>query len=136
MTTTAVKLDENLGLTHVEFLRQAGYSADRVHEEGLSGEDDAIIWQRTCAEGRFFVTLDLGFSDIRRFPPGSHPGILLLRPHRRSRQSVLHVLSRVVREHPLDALKGSLAVADETHTRIRRPPPQEAAPVESEADKV
>lgn len=122
MTTTPVKLDENLGRVHVGFLKQAVYSADRVHDEGLSGESDDIVWQRACAEKRFFITLDLDFSDVRRFPPGTHPGILLLRPRNRSRQAVLEVLSRVVYEQSLDTLKGCLAVADETHTRIRRPP--------------
>ncbi len=37
MSGLPVKLDENLGRTHVEHLRQAGYAADRVHDEGLSG---------------------------------------------------------------------------------------------------
>ena len=117
-----LKLDENLGHTHIRLLRSSGYSADRVYDEGLSGENDDIVWQRTCDEGRFFITLDLDFSDIRRFPPGTHPGILLLRPRSRGRQAVLTVLSRVVREYPLDTLKGCLVVADETRTRIRRPP--------------
>jgi hypothetical protein len=26
-------------------------------------------------------TLDLEFADLRKFPPGTHPGILLFRPH-------------------------------------------------------
>ncbi len=125
MTGMPVKLDENLGRRHVEFLRQAGYNADRVHEEGLSGENDDLLWQRMCTEGRFFITLDLDFSDVRRFQPGTHPGILLLRPRSRSRQAVLEVLARVVREHALDTLQGCLVVADETQTRIRRPRPPE-----------
>jgi predicted nuclease of predicted toxin-antitoxin system len=116
-----VKLDENLSITHAEFLRDEGYDCDRVTDEGLSGEDDEIVWQQACAEGRFFITLDLDFSDVRRFPPGTHPGILLLRSRNGSRQAVLDVLSRVVREYPLATLQGCLVVADETQTRIRRP---------------
>jgi hypothetical protein len=30
------------------------------------------------AEGRLFVTLDLDFSDVRRYKPGTHPDILLI----------------------------------------------------------
>ncbi|NEQ41300.1 MAG: hypothetical protein F6K40_35915 [Okeania sp. SIO3I5] len=74
-----IKLDENLSITHANFLRNEGYDCERVTDEGLSGEDDQVVWQQVCAEGRFFITLDLDFSDIRRFPPGTHPGILLLR---------------------------------------------------------
>lgn len=116
-----VKLDENLSITHAKFLRDEGYDCDRVTDEGLSGEDDEVVWQQACAEGRFFITLDLDFSDVRRFPPGTHPGILLLRCRSGSRQAVLDILTRVVREYPLATLRGCLTVADETQTRIRRP---------------
>jgi predicted nuclease of predicted toxin-antitoxin system len=117
-----VKLDENLGRSHAALLRQAGYAADRLTDEGLSGAPDETVWERVCAEDRFFVTLDLDFSDVRRFPPGTHPGVLLLRPRSRGRQAVLDALARVLQEQPLDGLRGCLAVADDTHTRIRRPP--------------
>jgi predicted nuclease of predicted toxin-antitoxin system len=93
-----VKLDENLSITHAEFLRSQGYDCDRVTDEGLSGEDDEIVWRETSMEQRFFITLDLDFSDVRRFSPGTHPGILLLRCRNASRQAVLDVLSPVVKE--------------------------------------
>ena len=116
-----VKLDENLSNLHGQFLQQAGYDCDRVTDEGLSGADDTVIWRQVCAEGRFFVTLDLDFSDIRSFPPGTHPGILLLRPRSSSRQAVLDLLARVLGEHPLEDLQGCLVVANDKQTRIRRP---------------
>jgi predicted nuclease of predicted toxin-antitoxin system len=116
-----VKLDENLSVTHQEFLRSQGYDCDRVTDEGLSGADDEVVWQQVCIESRFFITLDLDFSDVRLFPLGTHPGILLLRPRSKSRQAVLDVLERVVREYSLTHFQGCLVVADETQTRIRRP---------------
>lgn len=117
-----LKLDENLGRAHVELLRNAGHDADRVYDQGLSGWSDSAIWKRVCDEGRFFITLDLDFADIRRYMPGSHPGILLLRARSRSSAAVLYVLQRVLKERPLESLSGCLAVADENHTRLRRPP--------------
>ncbi|QXD16311.1 DUF5615 family PIN-like protein [Rhodocaloribacter litoris] len=105
----------------MHLLRQAGYEADRITDQGLSGAHDDVVWQRVCADQRFFITLDLDFSDVRRFPPGTHAGILLLRPSNRSRDAVAVVLTRVLREHVLENLKGCLVVADEQHTRIRRP---------------
>jgi predicted nuclease of predicted toxin-antitoxin system len=121
MTAFLVKLDENLSRTHAEFLRSRGYEADRVHDQGLSGASDELVWQRVNTEGRFLITLDLDFSDVRRFPPGSHPGILLIRPRSKSRSAVLEVLQRIVTEHPLESLKGCLVVANEEMTRLRRP---------------
>jgi predicted nuclease of predicted toxin-antitoxin system len=117
-----IKLDENLSDTHTEFLKQRGYECDRVTDEGLSGATDEVVWQQVCQEQRFFIALDLDFSDVRRFPPGTHPGILLLRPRSRSRQAVLDLLSKIVNEYPLESLQGCLVVADEAQTRIRRPP--------------
>jgi len=118
-----VKLDENLSRSHVALLHQFGHQADRVHDEGLSGANDALVWQRVCDEGRFLITLDLDFSDIRRFQPGTHPGILLLRLRSSSNRAVHDVLSRVIHEHSLASLAGCLVVADEVQTRIRRPFP-------------
>lgn len=115
-----VKLDENLARAHADMLVSAGHSAERVTDEHLSGATDGAVWQRACADGRFFITLDLDFSDIRRYRPGTHPGILLLRPRNTGRSAVVNVLSRVIREHGLETLQGCLAVADERRTRIRR----------------
>lgn len=121
MRTMLVTLDENLAQAHVEFLRQVGYNAERIPEAGLSGADDDIVWQRVCGERRFFITLDKDFSDVRRFIPGTHPGILLLRPHSCSRKAVLKILSRVVDEYQLENLRGCFVVANDKTTRIHRP---------------
>ena len=120
-----VKLDENLGQLHAKLVRDAGHAAQRVTEQGLSGAKDSALWQHVCDNGQFFITLDLDFSDVRRFVPGTHPGILLIRPRGKGRQAVARVVRRVLAEHGLKPLAGCLAVADETKTRIRRPPPGE-----------
>jgi len=114
------KLDENLGRSPQAALQEAGHDVEHVHDEGLTGAKDERVWQQACAEGRMLVTLDLDFSDVRRFPPGSHPGILLLRPRNRSRDAVLQVISRLLAEFSLDSAAGSLVVADERRTRVRR----------------
>jgi predicted nuclease of predicted toxin-antitoxin system len=128
MSAFLVKLDENLSQSHADFLNKAGYAAERVTDEGLSGAADAAVWHRAVSEGRFFITLDLDFADVRRFPPGSHPGIVLLRPRSRSRDAVLDILQRVVQEQPLNTLAGCFVVADINHTRIRRPSPPNPSP--------
>ncbi len=121
MSPIAVKLDENLGRTHADALRRAGYDALRVRDQGLSGAADDVVWQHVCTEGRLLITLDLDFSDVRRFVPGTHPGILILRPRARGRDAVLDMLSRVIRERDLERIGGTLAVADERRTRVRKP---------------
>jgi predicted nuclease of predicted toxin-antitoxin system len=115
-----IKLDENLGRPHVALLKRHGYDADRVFDQGLSGVVDAELWLHVNREGRFLITLDLGFSDVRRYAPGTHPGILLLRPRRKGRNAVSQVLRRVLAERRLETLAGCLAVADAARTRVRR----------------
>ena len=125
MSAVRVKVDENFAQSHVSLLEDAGHDAESVFDEGLSGLQDAALWARVTEEDRLFITLDLDFSDIRRFPPGTHPGILLLRPRNASREAVRTVLRRVLRTYALEELKGCLVVASDRHTRVRRPSSEE-----------
>jgi predicted nuclease of predicted toxin-antitoxin system len=88
-----IKLDENLGRPHTALLKRHGYEAARVFDQDLSGIEDTDLWARVRRDGQFLITLDLGFSDVRRYAPGTHPGILLLRPRRKGRNAVSHVLA-------------------------------------------
>jgi predicted nuclease of predicted toxin-antitoxin system len=103
----AATLDENLARAPVDLLRQAGYDADRVYEEGLLAAADERVWEHVCAEGQLFVTLDLDFSDVRRCEPGTHPGILLIRARSRSATAVTEVLARVIAKRSLDDLSAA-----------------------------
>jgi predicted nuclease of predicted toxin-antitoxin system len=63
----------------VSSLVALGHDVDNVRIEGIEGSADDTVWQAAQEEGRFFVTQDLDFSDVRRFVPGSHHGLLLVR---------------------------------------------------------
>jgi len=121
MRAIKVKLDENLRKTHAEFLRQVGYHAERTHDQGLSGRSDEEVWAKVCEEQRLFITLDKDFADLRKYPLGSHAGIVLLRPHSHSRTAVLEILKKLLAQHALGDLYGCLVVVDEYRVRIRRP---------------
>lgn len=74
-----LKLDENLPVTLATRLGQHGYDVDTVRDEGLGGRPDESVWLAAQSEGRFLITQDLDFSDTRRYVPGTHHGILLVR---------------------------------------------------------
>jgi predicted nuclease of predicted toxin-antitoxin system len=114
-----IKLDEHLAKAHKRFLEAQGHDVHDVHDENASGASDAKIWKLATSERRFFITIDQDFSDVRKYRPGSHAGILLLRAHRPSRDSVLHILRRVTRDG-IEGLSGTLSVADASRTRTRR----------------
>ena len=91
-----VKIDEDLPKSVVDLLRAEGYQATSVREQGLQGMKDSALWQVVQQEGCFFVTADKGFGDVRLYPPGTHHGILLLRPDVESIASYTELLRSVI----------------------------------------
>jgi len=63
-----IKLDENLPQRLEERLSAAGHEVDTVPEEGIAGRNDEVVWQSAQEAGRFRITQDLDFSDVRRSP--------------------------------------------------------------------
>ena len=87
-----IKLDENLPHRAAILLRKFGHEVHTLHEQGLLGHADEEVWEAAQSESRFLVTQDLDFSDSRKFTPGSHHGLLLMRlrdPNRRALMSDL-----------------------------------------------
>jgi predicted nuclease of predicted toxin-antitoxin system len=76
-----IKLAENLPTRLVAALAQLGHDTDTVAQERLKGPPDSEVWQTAQNAGRFLVTQDLDFSDVRRYQPGTHHGLLLVRLH-------------------------------------------------------
>ncbi len=74
-----LKLDENLPESLLPALGALGHDVDNVPVEGLSGKADADVWAAAQKAERFLITQDLDFSDMRKFAPGTHPGLMLVR---------------------------------------------------------
>jgi len=74
-----IKLDENLPLGLVPRLRELGHDVHTPRDEGLRSAPDSAIRETAQREQRFLITQDLDFSDVRRFAPGTHQGLLLVR---------------------------------------------------------
>ncbi len=64
-----IKLDENLPESLVAELATLNHDADTVPQEGLAGHDDPDVWAAAQAAGRFLITQDLDFSDVRKSIP-------------------------------------------------------------------
>jgi len=113
------KLDENLPERVRDALTAQGLDAHTVPQEGLSGARDDAVLQACIAEGRFLVTLDLDLADIRAYPPGSHPGIWVLRPPKQTFRAVEALVLAGVRLSATEPVQGLLWVIDEQRVRIR-----------------
>ena len=116
-----IKLDENLPGRAGPILTAAGYDVDSVEDEGLAGADDPTVSEAATADGRLVITMDRGFGDIQRYPPGSHAGILVLRVDDQSAASVVETLSRLVASTDLADLRKCVAVFRNGDLRVRRP---------------
>ena len=119
-----LKLDENIPRDAVVAMRRRGIDADTVVDEQLAGAPDPTVLDAARAEGRMLVTLDRGFGDVRRYPPGTHAGILVLRPVDQRPATVVATLDRLVTHHDLDALASCVVVVQREMLRIRRPAEQ------------
>jgi predicted nuclease of predicted toxin-antitoxin system len=116
-----VKLDENVPVSVVEALTLLGHDIHTVIGQGLIGRADREIWTQCQLEDRLLITQDLDFSDSRKFQPGSHAGIVLVRLQNPGRVALFNLLSSIFRNHDIEAWKGCFVVVSETKIRIKRP---------------
>jgi predicted nuclease of predicted toxin-antitoxin system len=118
-----IKLDENLPDRLVAVLTGLGHNVDTVRTEQLTGRADPDVWSAAQAAQRFLITQDLDFSDVRRYTPGTHAGLLLVRLTRPGRNVLFERVSTVFQTEKIEDWTGCLVVATEQKIRIRRPEP-------------
>ena len=116
-----IKLDENLPLRLATRLRDGGHDVQTVHDERLIGRSDIEIWQAVQKESRFLITQDLDFSDSRKFVPGSHHGILLLRLHSPNRRNLIDRVAEIFQKESVDEWSGCFVVATDRKIRVLKP---------------
>lgn len=115
-----IKVDEDLPPIIAELLRNRGYEATTVVEQHMGGYKDAELWKAIQTEGKFLVTADKGFANILEHPPGTHAGVLLLRPDEDGIRPMVVLIHDVLATFKLDTLAGTIAVATPRGIRLRR----------------
>jgi predicted nuclease of predicted toxin-antitoxin system len=116
----AIKVDEDLPEDLVDLLRGRGLDAISVRTQGWSGRPDDQVLADIQGEGRWLLTADKGFSDVRRYAPGSHHGIVLFRAERESRSAYLALAEALLAAVDLATVPGALVVVSHRGTRIVR----------------
>ncbi|MHB8753433.1 MAG: DUF5615 family PIN-like protein [Candidatus Acidiferrales bacterium] len=116
-----IKLDENLLLLLVTLLSELGHDVHTLREERLIGHADREIWEATQKESRFLITQDLDFSDSRRFAPGSHCGILLVRLRSPNRRDLAARIGELFQTENVSQWAGCFIVATERKIRVLKP---------------
>jgi len=75
----AFLIDESLPRAVTRALVAAGHDVVDARDVGLRGATDDAIAARARETSSLVVSGDLDFSNALRFPPGTHPGIVVVR---------------------------------------------------------
>ena len=116
-----IKLDENLPYRLAAVLNDLGHDVHTLHGESLLGHADTEIWEAAQRESRFLITQDLDFSDLRRFAPGSHHGILLVRLRSSKRRGLTDRIVELFRNEDVSEWTGCFVVATASKIRVIKP---------------
>lgn len=87
----------------------------------MAGAPDPDVVAAATGSQRILVTLDVGLGDIRAYPPGSHSGIVVLRPPDQSATTVTKAIGDLANVAEPGGLAGAVAVMQRGLLRIRHP---------------
>ena len=116
-----IKLDENLSRHLKPVLADLEHDVLTAADENLLSRPDTEVAAASIKEGRMLFTLDVEFADLRKYPPGTHPGIILFRPPSFGPLTVNKFIADFVRSANLEELVSSVAIVDPTRVRVRSP---------------
>lgn len=116
-----MKLDVNLPRALVPIFARLGHDADTVADEGLTARDDTVVWRKTQQAGRLLIAQDLDFSDARKFRPGTHHGLLLVRLREPGRLALTTKLRPLFETEDTRDWPACFIVLTDHKLRIRRP---------------
>ncbi len=116
-----IKLDENLSRRLKPVLADLEHDVLTAADENLLSRPDTEVAAASIKEGRMLFTLDLEFADLRKYPPGNHPGIILFRPPSCGPLTVNKFIADFVRSVNLEDLASCVAIVDPTRVRVRSP---------------
>ncbi len=120
-----LKLDENLSRHLKPTLAAFQHDVTTATDEQLLGKNDVEIAAAATREGRILLTLDLEFADLRKHPPGEHPGVLLFPPVTYGPLAVNRFIENFIKGADLPSLAGCLVVVEPSRVRVRRPASQQ-----------
>jgi predicted nuclease of predicted toxin-antitoxin system len=117
-----IKLDENLPETLIPQLAELGHNTDNVRLENIQGQPDAAIREAAQKSGRFFITQDLDFSDVRHYAPGTHRGLMLVRLKVPGRLALAAKIAEAFAMPEANTWTGCFVLLTDHKLRVQLPP--------------
>jgi len=122
-------VDESLPRAATLALRAAGHDVADVRDVGLRSHPDSEVHARAVEEERIVAAADLDFANAVRFPPGTHPGIVVLRvPNSWSSDARGERLVSGIGDTGADALRGAIVIVEPDRVRVFSRHPEQAEP--------
>ena len=80
--------------------------------------DDDLL--KVCKhEKRALITLDTDFTDIRKYPPKEHYGIIVLRCANQSKAEIMALMNKVLPQLKIEKVQGALWIVEKDKIRLR-----------------
>ena len=115
-------IDADLPRSVGNLLKSSGHDVTDVRDIGLRGADDAQIAAYAQNNGLCLLSGDLGFADIRNYPPDRYHGLVIFRLSADATAAdILAILQHfITRTEVINDLNGKLAIIEHGRFRIRK----------------
>ncbi len=108
----------------VQVLRQAGYDAIHLIEEGLERMRDEEIVIKARQEERIILTFDLDFAELLALSKASLPNVIIFRLKNTVPQFVSSRLLNLISEYAEQLNSGAIVTVEDARYRVRQLPLQ------------
>src|SRR5437870_5472649 len=106
----------------VTWLRDKGYDAVHLREEGLQRLPNGEIFTKAVGEGRVILTFDLDFGEIAALARGRMVSVIVFRLHNTRTPHVIERLAAVLADCSSALEKGAVVSVEEGRHRVRAVP--------------
>jgi len=114
-------IDEDCPLSLEPLLNNKSYDTVHVKTSGLSGTKDPELFIFAQKEQRIIISRDLGWANIKIYPPSTHCGLIILRlPFESIAIEIRQVVERFIDRVNMQEISGATVVVDKNKFRIRK----------------
>ena len=113
-------IDECVGLSVANWLKEQGYDAVSVYDIGIGISDDEVL-QKAFSGNRILITCDKDFGEMIFKGKRQHSGVIFLRLENEKPSHKSLVLKNLLERYPQD-LFGNFVVVSEGMVRIIKQP--------------
>jgi len=113
-------LDQNISPRVTRYLAEQGHDVHDTRGLRMYSASDDQLWDLAVSEERFFITFDLDFSDLRKYPPSQNCGTIVFRTRSTTSATVIRLLDTILHEYPEHTLRGKVVIVTENQLRMRK----------------